>query len=84
MTSTLGPYGAGGSINLVQKYPRPDRAFTDVSLRSTFGEDLQRYRLSLDLNEPLVEERLTARLPSALKSVSPSGCRTVPTGVSRF
>ena len=71
MTSTLGPYGAGGSINLVQKYPRPDRAFTDVSLRSTFGEDLQRYRLSLDLNEPLVKERLAVRLPLSFEVGKP-------------
>ena len=71
VTSTLGPYGAGGSINLVQKQPRPERAFTDVSLRSTLGEDLQRHRFSLDLNEPLIEERLTVRLPLSFETGKP-------------
>ena len=71
VTSTLGPYGAGGAINLVQKQPRPERAFTDVSLRSTLGKDVQRHRFSLDLNEPLIGERLTARLPLSFETGKP-------------
>jgi outer membrane receptor protein involved in Fe transport len=71
VTSTLGPYGAGGSINLAQKQPRLERAFTDVSLRSTLGEDLQRHRFSLDLNEPLIDERLAVRLPLSFETGKP-------------
>ncbi|HRR34680.1 MAG TPA: TonB-dependent receptor [Kiritimatiellia bacterium] len=71
VTSSLGPYGAGGSVNLVQKQPRPARSFTDVSMRSTFGEDLQRHRFSLDLNEPIIEEKLTVRMPLSFETGKP-------------
>jgi len=62
-SSTLGPYGAGGSVNLVLKQPRPDVAFMNVDTRSSFSKDSQRYQLGFDLNEVVVEDKLTVRLP---------------------
>lgn len=61
-TSTLGPYGSGGAINLILKQPKPDEKFTDIGLRSSFGSRLQRYRLTGDHNTPL-SETLALRLP---------------------
>ena len=65
-TSTLGPYGAGGSVNLIVKQPRPDMDFMSVHSRTSFGEDSQRYRLGYDINERVVEDKLTVRLPGGV------------------
>jgi len=62
-SSALGPYGAGGSINLVMKQPREDQDFLHLKTRASLGEQSQRYRLTFDVNERLTEDRLTARLP---------------------
>ena len=62
-TSTLGPYGAGGSANLILKQPNPDMDFMTVNTRASFGESNQRYRLGYDVNERAVEDKLTLRLP---------------------
>ena len=56
VTSTLGPYGAGGSVNLILKQPRPEQSFMEASARASVGEDAQRYRVGFDVNEPVVEE----------------------------
>ena len=62
-SSTLGPYGAGGSVNLVLKQPRSEADFKNVNTRSSFGKDAQRYQLGFDVNERVVEDKLTVRLP---------------------
>jgi len=62
-TSTLGPYGAGGSVNLILKHPRPETDFMNVDSRASLGEDSQRYRLGYDINERVVEDKVTVRLP---------------------
>ena len=64
--SSLGPYGAGGSINLYQKRPQMD-PFITSEFRSALGEQLQRYRISGDINEPLVDEKLLSRMPLTLE-----------------
>ena len=49
-TSTLGAYGAGGSINMIQKKPDPMEDFTDVNFSAGFGKDSQLYRFTGDSN----------------------------------
>ena len=71
VTSTLGPYGAGGSVNLIQKQPQPERSFMNASLRTAFGEDQQRHRVSFDINEPVIEDKLTVRLPGSFETGKP-------------
>ena len=71
VTSTLGPYGAGGSVNLVLKQPLPEQAFMEASTRATVGEDVQRYRIGFDVNEPVAEDKLTARLPGSFEYGKP-------------
>ncbi len=61
-TQTLGAYGAGGSVILYQKRPQP-LAFQTAEARASFGENLQRYRITADINEPLVDEKLLGRVP---------------------
>lgn len=61
--SSLGAYGAGGSVNLILKEARLDQPFQRVGFRSMLGEDIQRYRVSFDRNEPLAEENVALRLP---------------------
>ncbi|MFO7936766.1 MAG: TonB-dependent receptor [Kiritimatiellia bacterium] len=70
-TSTMGPYGAGGSINLISKQPQPGMSFNNVNMISGFGEDLQRYRIGTDLNHDIVDGRLTLRLPVSFDFGSP-------------
>jgi iron complex outermembrane receptor protein len=70
-TSTLGPYGAGGSANLILKQPRPDMDFINVTERSSFGEDSQRYRLGYDVNECVVKDKLTVRMPGNVEYGKP-------------
>jgi iron complex outermembrane receptor protein len=70
-TSTMGPYGAGGSVNLVLKQPLTDRSFHRADARATFGDEVQRYRLVLDLNEPFAGEDLALRLPFAYDTGKP-------------
>jgi iron complex outermembrane recepter protein len=62
-TSTMGPYGAGGSINMVLKQPVLDQNFQHYGLRSAFGDNIQRYRLNYDVNETVVDGKLTMRVP---------------------
>ncbi len=71
VTSTLGPYGAGGSVNLVLKQPLPAQSFREASIRTTIGEDVQRYRIGFDINEPVVEDKLTLRLPGSFEYSKP-------------
>jgi len=62
--STLGPYGAGGSVVVYQKRARSDGAFGSAELRSSFSEGGgQRYRLLGDVNGAVAGESLWARLP---------------------
>ena len=70
-TSTLGAYGAGGSINLITKQPRPGVSITDVSMLSSFGEDTQRFRIGSDLNHDIVDGKLTMRMPVSFDWGSP-------------
>lgn len=58
--------GGGGSVNVVLKRPSLVESFYRANMRSSFGEDSQRYRLSFDLNEPIVSERAAVRLPGSI------------------
>ncbi len=69
-TSALGPYGAGGAINLILKQPRPGETFTGVGASAALGDDLQRYRLTGDHNAILTPE-LTLRLPFSADTAKP-------------
>jgi iron complex outermembrane receptor protein len=69
ITSSQG--GAGGSINLVLKKPVTDRDFLNVTARSSFAEDSQRYRLGYDVNETVVDDKLTVRLPGNIEYGKP-------------
>ena len=69
-TSTLGPYGAGGAVNLILKQPKAGETFTDVGSRASLGDHLQRYRLTGDHNAPLAPE-LTLRLPFSADTAKP-------------
>ena len=69
-TSTLGAYGAGGSIMIYQKRPVKDD-FIVSEFRTTLGESLQRYRLTSDINTQIVTNKLMARLPFALNVEKP-------------
>ena len=64
--SSLGAYGAGGSINLYQKRPQMD-PFITSEFRSALGEQLQRYRMTGDINEPIIDEKLLSRMPLTLE-----------------
>ena len=64
LTSSRGPYGAGGSVNLIMKQPQLNRSFTEINSRMMIGEDTQRYRLTLDMNEPVIEDKLAVRIPA--------------------
>ncbi len=61
--STLGAYGAGGSVNLVMKSARLHENFSDYHLQTNFGSDMQRYQLGGDINRSLLDDRLAIRLP---------------------
>jgi len=69
-TSTLGPYGAGGSINLVTKTPKLGDEFTDVGIRASAGSDSQKYRLTLDTNAS-ESDSLALRLPISIEMSKP-------------
>ncbi|NLE40994.1 MAG: TonB-dependent receptor [Lentisphaerae bacterium] len=69
-TSTLGPYGAGGAVNLVPKQPRPGEAFTDVGLRTSAGRDAQKIRLTVDANDA-VSDSFAARVPASVDFAKP-------------
>ncbi|MDX9866965.1 MAG: TonB-dependent receptor [Kiritimatiellia bacterium] len=68
---TGGTSGSGGSVNLILKQPRPDLDFMTVTTRATLGEDLQRYRFGFDINERVVADRLTVRLPGNVEYGKP-------------
>ena len=68
---TAGTGGTGGSINMVLKQPRPGEEFMNVITRSSFGSDSQRYRVGYDINEPVVDEKLTVRLPGNVEFGKP-------------
>lgn len=61
--ATGGTGGSGGAVNLVLKQPKPDVDFINVNTRTSFGGGGQRYRLGYDVNEVVVEDKLTVRLP---------------------
>lgn len=67
LTTALGPYGAGGSVNLIMKQAQPDLELLEVNSRNMIGEQTQRYRLSYDINEPLVPGHVYARLPGSFE-----------------
>lgn len=69
ITSSQG--GAGGSINLLLKRPQPGMDFANLSLRSAFSDDSQRYRFAYDLNEDLIDNKLTVRLPGNVDYAKP-------------
>lgn len=69
-TSTLGAYGAGGSIMIYQKRPVKDD-FIVSEFRTTLGESLQRYRLTSDINTQIITNKLMVRLPFALNIEKP-------------
>ncbi|MGI5869872.1 MAG: TonB-dependent siderophore receptor [Kiritimatiellia bacterium] len=69
-TSMLGPYGAGGAVNLVPKQPRPGAAFTDVGLRASAGRDAQKLRFTVDANET-ASESLAVRVPASVDFAKP-------------
>ncbi len=69
-SSTLGPYGSGGSINLVLKQPLPDAAFREIGMRVSLGDELLRFRLMFDWNRPLTEE-LALRVPASIDRGKP-------------
>lgn len=68
--STLGPYGAGGSISLMQKMPRLGEEFTAVDIRVSAGSDSQQSRTSLDINSVL-SETIALRLPAGISLSKP-------------
>jgi len=61
--ATGGTGGSGGSVNLMLKQPKPDIDFINLNTRSSFGGGSQRYRVGYDVNEVVVEDKLTVRLP---------------------
>ena len=63
--------GTGGSINMVLKQPRPGDDFITVITRSSLGSDSQRYRLGYDINETVVDNKLTVRLPGNVEYGKP-------------
>lgn len=69
-TSTLGPYGAGGSINLVTKTPKIGDPFTDTAVHASAGSDSQKYRLTLDINAS-ESNSLALRLPISTEMSKP-------------
>lgn len=79
-TSSLGTYGAGGSVVLIPRRPDPFSRFTDLELRASTGSG-QRLRASIDINQPLdAQAGLYARLPVAYEwrdpAWAPSGARS--------
>lgn len=62
-TSTLGPYGAGGSVNVVLKEPLMEN-FTRTEISARIGEG-QKYRGTLDYNVVNEEKNVAFRLPVA-------------------
>ncbi|MDR2848966.1 MAG: TonB-dependent receptor, partial [Verrucomicrobiota bacterium] len=63
--------GAGGSVNLILKRPDLAREFRTVNARSSFGEDSERFRLGVDLNEPIVSDTFAVRLPANVEYGKP-------------
>lgn len=62
--STLGAYGAGGAVVVYQKRARPESFSGLGELRLSFNDDGgQRYRLSADVNDAIVDEKLWFRAP---------------------
>ncbi len=71
-TSSLGAYGAGGSVVLIPRRPDPSGRFADLELRAGGGSG-ERYRASLDINQPLDAQRgLYARVPMAYEWRDPA------------
>lgn len=69
-TSTLGPYGAGGAISLVQKQPRLGEEFTDVDIRTSVGSESQQYRMNADVHAS-GSESLGVRIPLGISLSKP-------------
>ncbi|WFB35797.1 TonB-dependent receptor [Kiritimatiellota bacterium B12222] len=66
-TSSLGAYGAGGAISLIQKQASLVEDFNDNEFRAILGEDTQRYRASFDVNEVNKEGTLALRVPGLVE-----------------
>lgn len=70
-TTTLGPYGSGGSINVVTKKALPFY-FSNVDLSTKFGDNLENYRGTIDLNTPITKDgSLSLRINGAVEYDSP-------------
>lgn len=68
---TGGTSGSGGSVNLVLKQPQPERSFMNVMTRTSIGEDSYRFKLGYDINECVVTDKLTVRLPGNVEYGKP-------------
>jgi iron complex outermembrane receptor protein len=68
--SSLGAYGTGGSINVMQKKPDLTRDGTDAELKVSGGERTYRGRVTADANYG-VADSLTLRLPVSLEAGKP-------------
>ncbi|MDF3130695.1 TonB-dependent receptor [Kiritimatiellaeota bacterium B1221] len=67
VTTSLGAYGAGGAINLVQKQASLVENFNENEIRSILGEDTQRYRASFDVNQVGEAGTTAIRVPGLIE-----------------
>ncbi len=65
--SSLGAYGAGGSVNLVLKQADLDASFRHVGARAMLGDGTQRYRLSFDGNQSVWTKDVALRIPGNIE-----------------
>jgi len=68
--SSLGTYGSGGSVNVMQKKPDPARAGTDVEMKVAGGDRTYRARLTADPNYG-VTDTVTVRVPVSVEVGKP-------------
>ncbi|MBQ7252361.1 MAG: TonB-dependent receptor [Kiritimatiellae bacterium] len=68
--SSLGAYGTGGSINVMQKTPDPARDGTDAEVKVSGGERTYRARVTADANYA-VTDAITLRLPVSVEAGKP-------------
>lgn len=69
-TSTMGAYGAGGSINLVMKEPQWEN-FANLELSGRIGNGQQRYRGALDYNQANESKDVAVRLNASTWTAKP-------------
>ena len=70
-TSSGDALGGGGTVNVVLKRPSLVESFYRANMRSSFGDDAQRYRLGFDLNETVAPETAAVRLPGSIEYGKP-------------